>query len=192
MKAPRTAVVIVVLLGVGGLIASGPLGVYGIVERVVFEPNEESPERIQVWGAFAYVDGARSGPGSVSAAKRGYLYFKLPDLIPAYTRQSDVDTIKKEWMDLKAVAGTGQAIGFGTWGYIAGFDALQPDQRPTPPSVILHRVPAGGAISDLRVRPASEAPRLPATYQTNAGIVKLSDQGSHAAIVKELKAALKQ
>jgi hypothetical protein len=190
MKATST-ILVIVLVAMCDLLASGPIGLYGIVEKVVFEPTDAAPERIQVWGAFAYVDRARSGPGTVSAAKRGYLYFKLPDLVPGFTSQSDIDVIKKEWADLKAVAGTGQAIAFGTWGYIAGFDALQPDQRPTPPSVILHRVPGGGDISDLRVRPASESPRAPATYQTNAGIVKLSDQGSHTAIVKQLKEALK-
>ena len=62
------------------LTASGPLGIYGIVERVVMEPNEKAPERIQVWGAFAYVDGMAGEGLTVSAAKRGYLYFRLPTL----------------------------------------------------------------------------------------------------------------
>jgi len=34
-------------------LASDPVGVYAIVDKVVFEPNETNPERIQVWGAFA-------------------------------------------------------------------------------------------------------------------------------------------
>lgn len=37
--------------------ASGAIGIYGIVERVVFEPDERTPTRVQVWGAFAYADG---------------------------------------------------------------------------------------------------------------------------------------
>ena len=36
--------------------ASGPVGIYGIVQRVVFEPSERAPERLQVWGAFAYAE----------------------------------------------------------------------------------------------------------------------------------------
>jgi hypothetical protein len=42
----------------------------------------------------------------------------------------------------------------------------------------------------LRVRLSSEAPAAPAAYQTNAGIVRLAADGSHAAIVKQLKDAL--
>ena len=171
--------------------ASGPVGIYGVVEKVVVEPNEKSPERIQVWGAFAYVDGGGTPDGlTISPAKRGYLYFKLPAVIPGYTTQAKADLVLKEWNDLKAVAGSGQAIGFGSWGYIGSFSGLKPDTRTSMPPYILEWAPRGGATTDLRVRPASEPPASPATYQTNAGIVKLSDQGSHAAIVKQLKDAL--
>ena len=176
-------------LVLGGVIApiasaSGPLGVYGIVEKVVFEPNEQTPERVQVWGAFAYVEGR--SPSDVSTVTRGYLYFRLP------TYGESVETVRNEWADLKAVAGTGQAVGFGSWGYIGGFAQLLPDSRPTPPGVILERVPSGGRTTDLRVRPATEPPTDPAAYQTNAGVVKLSAGGSHAAIVKQLAAALRR
>ena len=62
MKVGRTVVAIVgILAGAAHLTASGPLGIYGIVEKVVFEPNEAAPERIQVWGAFTYVNGATAG-----------------------------------------------------------------------------------------------------------------------------------
>jgi hypothetical protein len=165
------------------LTASGPLGIYGIVERVVMEPNEKAPERIQVWGAFAYVDGIAGEGLAVSAAKRGYLYFRLPATF-------DAGAIKKEWADLKSVAGTGQAIGFGQWGYIGGFAGLQPDKRSNMPPYILEHAPANQP-TDLRVRPASETPVSPALYQTNTGIVRLPETGSHAAIVKQLKDALK-
>jgi hypothetical protein len=181
----------VAVLSVNSLSASGPLGMYGIVERVVFEPNEAAPERIQLWGAFAYVDGGSPQGLTVSPAARGYLYFKAPDIIAGFTTQRDVDNVKTEWADFKSVAGTGQAVGFGNWGYIAGFSALRPDAQPNGPSVILARAPRGGATTDLRVRPETERPASPATYQTNAGIVKISDQGSHAGIVRQLREALK-
>ncbi len=171
--------------------ASGPLSVYGIVERVVFEPTERRPERIQVWGAFAYahvkffrrVDGDPSP--TVSRAQRGYLYFRLPVAGEA------IETVRNEWVDLKAVAGTGQAIGFGGWVHTGRFDALRPDAKDTS-AVVVERSPQGDRETDLRVRPASEAPAVPVIYQTNAGIVKLSAAGSHAAIVQQLKAALAQ
>src|SRR5947199_9906383 len=57
--------------------ASDPVGIYAVVEKVVFEPSESAPERIQIWGAFALTDG-RSGDGYLRA-QRGYLYFTLPD-----------------------------------------------------------------------------------------------------------------
>ena len=186
-----TACLALVALSVD-LVASGRIGFYGIVEKVVFEPSEAAPERIQVWGAFAYVDGGASANTAVSTAKRGYLYFRLASDIPGFTSQGQIDATKKEWMDLKAVAGTGQAIGFGSYGYIGSFDILEPGGVAAPPSFLYERKPSGGAQADLRVRPATEAPSAPATYQTETGIVKLAETGSHAAIVKQLKDALRR
>jgi hypothetical protein len=185
MKVVGTVLAIVgILAGAAHLTASGPLGIYGIVEKVVFEPSEAAPERIQVWGAFAYVNGGAAGQGlTVSAATRGYMYFRMDP--------SKADIVKKEWADLKAVAGTGQAIGFGQWFYIGVFPALRPDTRSNTPPYILENS-SNNPQTDLRVRPASEPPAAPAQYQTNAGIVKLSETGGHAAIVAQLKDALKR
>jgi hypothetical protein len=180
------------LLATVALPASGPVGIFGIVEKVVFEPDESSPERVQIWGAFAYVDGNERTAIVASPARRGYLYFKLPSIAANNSTQKEIDAAKIEWADLKAVAGTGQAVGFGKWGYIAGFSSLSPDAQPVLPSVILERMPRGGRATDLRVRPGTEPPVSPATYQPDAGVVKLPDAGSHAAIVKELRAALKR
>lgn len=193
MKASgRLLVMMGLLVGATHLTASGPLGIYGIVEKVVMEPNEKTPERIQVWGAFAYVDGAGAQSLTVSPAKRGYLYFRLPTAgADGVTNRSQVEVIKNEWADLKAVAGTGQAIGFGQWGYIGAFPDLHPDTRSNmPPYILEHSLV--NRQTDLRVRPASEAPGSPALYQTTAGIVKLREGGSHADIVKQLQDALKR
>ena len=187
MRTGRLALVLgSLLIGVGSLSASGPIGIFGLVEKVVFEPNQASAERVQVWGAFAYVDGGPSRAAAVSAARRGYLYFRLdPSITPAQR-----ETIRTEWADLKAVAGMGQAVGFGNWGYIGGFSALDPSVRSSMPPYILEMYPGRGEMTDMRVRPASEPPAAPAVYQTNAGVVKISDQGNHAAIVKLLKDTL--
>lgn len=171
---------------------SGGIGFYGIVERVVFEPSEANAERIQVWGAFAYVDTLRPASVTVSRADRGYLYFRVRSDIPGFTSEREVEINRREWADLKALAGTGQAIGFGSWGYIGSFSVLDPKGVAGPPSYLFERKPSGGARADLRVRPASEPPAGPATYQTETGIVKLSEQGSHAAIVKLLRETLKR
>lgn len=191
------AVAAALVLPAPGPTASGPLGIYGIVERVVFEPNDQAPERVQVWGAFMYVDGAGIDSTTVSAAKRGYLYFRLPDFVPGTPGPPEgrrLQTIRNEWTDLRSVAGTGQAVAFGRWGYIAGFSALEPDRHPTLPSFTYHARPGGGGgdASDLRVRPASEPPAGPAVYQTNVGVVKIPDSGGHAPIVKQLREALKR
>lgn len=179
----------VLLTGIAHLGASGPLGIYGIVERVVFEPNDQSPERIQVWGAFAYVDGGARQSLTVSAAKRGYLYFRLLGTSEGGTDQS-IRLVRNEWADLKSVAGTGQAVGFGRWGYIGWFGGLRPEVASDTPPYILEHTP-GNPLTDLRVRSASEGPNKPALYQTDSGVVKLSETGSHAAIVKQLKDALR-
>lgn len=189
-QARLIAVVAVAALGSVDLAASGPLGIYGIIEKVVFEPNEQSPEQVQVWGVFAYVDGAGSAGGATSAPRRGYLYLALPSRVSSSPAQ--VETIRREWADLKAVAGTGDAVGFGQWGYIGGFGGLSPDAANTNPPYILERAPWGGERTDLRVRTATEAPANPAAYETNTGVVKLTAAGSHAAVVKQLKDTLRR
>ncbi len=193
----RTLLVVMfalVLVSPPALDASGPVGIYGIVERVVFEPGPDNAERVQVWGVFslALVDGevvvGTAQAGAVSQPARGYLYFKVPALQPGIASPADVTNVRREWSDLAAVAGTGQAIGFGRWGFIGRLSTSPPDGSNA--TYIYENVPRGGSPIDLRVRPASEAPAAPATYQTNAGIVKLADGGSHAATVKRLRDAL--
>jgi hypothetical protein len=85
--------------------ASDPNGIYGFVDRVVFEPSEAAPERIQVWGGFALAKKSANN-SEYSDAERGFLYFKL--------RPGDEEICKKEWADLKAVAGTKQIVSFGS------------------------------------------------------------------------------
>lgn len=192
MKILKSLVLVAVLLASTLVVASGRIGFYGIIEKVVFEPNETAPERIQIWGAFAYVDGGASANTAVSAVKRGYLYFRLRSGVSGFTSDAQAEQRKKEWNDLKAVAGTGQAVGFGSYGYIGTFGVLEPGGVAAPPSFLFENRPSGGDRADLRVRPADETPSNPATYQTETGIVKLSEAGSHAAIVRQLKDALKR
>jgi len=94
--------------------------------------------------------------------------------------------VRREWHDLKAVAGTGQAVGFGAWGYIGRFA----DPHHGGHAYFFENVPKGGDRTDLRVHPAATPTATPVTYQTNAGVVKLAAAGSHAAVVKQLQAAL--
>src|SRR5438552_1578879 len=86
--------------------ASGPIAVYAKVDRVVMEPNEQAPERIQVWGVFAIA--GKSNPNDFAGPASGYLYYRLP--APNETAAPDLDrqTTLNEWKDLKSVAGTNQ------------------------------------------------------------------------------------
>jgi len=90
-------------LGVGRTLASDPVGVYALVDKVVFEPNETSPERIQIWGAFAIAEGYGY---TYKNAERGYLYYKMNPEKP--------NACRNEWTDLKSVATTGQIVAFGS------------------------------------------------------------------------------
>jgi hypothetical protein len=189
---PVTGVVLALVVSASIAVgASGGLGYYGIIERVVFEPAEKDAERIQLWGAFAYVDLASPSGMAASRAQRGYLYFRVRSDIDGFTSPKQVELNRREWADLKAVAGTGQAVGFGSWGYIGAFGVLDPGAVAARPSFLYENKPSGGALADLRVRPAGEPLANPATYQTEVGLVKLGANGSHAAIVAQLREALK-
>ncbi|HLQ77958.1 MAG TPA: hypothetical protein VK210_11420 [Terriglobia bacterium] len=82
--------------------ASDPVGIYAMVDKVVFEPSEAAPQRVQVWGVFALA----VPPGDTyTAPARGYMYFSAG--------QGREAVAKTEWADLKSVVGTGQGVGFG-------------------------------------------------------------------------------
>lgn len=82
---------------------SDPIGLYAVVDKVVLEPSDSAPERIQIWGAFALSD-AKSGD-AYAAPQAGYLYYRCPG--------GQESTCRNEWADLKSVAGKGVGVGFG-------------------------------------------------------------------------------
>ena len=84
--------------------ASDPTGGYVLVERVVFEPSEGAPQRVQVWGVFALCKEARGY--NYTPPMLGYVYYT--------TAPGKEETCRKEWADFKRVAGTGQVVGFGS------------------------------------------------------------------------------
>jgi hypothetical protein len=122
MKANRLLIVTTLMLaGLVMLHASDPVGVYARVEKIVLEPNDQAPERIQVWGAFSIA--ARGNPNDYERSGRGYLYFALPANGPLAI---------SEWNDLKAVAGTSQIVAFGTR-YGGRVRLRKADERPESP-----------------------------------------------------------
>jgi hypothetical protein len=128
--------------------ASEMVGIYAIVDKVVFEPDEKAPLRVQIWGTFVTTREA--------TPKRGYMYFQLPG---TFLRQEANEAAKKEWADLKAVAKTGQAVAFG--------------QRFFP---FVHQLQANEYFKTLgRVRSAADPPVSPDPYPINIGLSKVSN-----------------
>jgi hypothetical protein len=85
------------------LSASDPVGVYAVVEKIVLEPSDAAPQRIQIWGAFSLAD--RNHTDNYGPPERGYLYYSCP--------QGQDSVCRNEWADLKTVAGKNAGIGFG-------------------------------------------------------------------------------
>ena len=113
--------------------ASDPVGVYCLIERVVFEPADQ-PDRAQVWGACAM---ANAENRDYDPPRKGYLYYSI--------KPGQETLVRREWADLKRVAGTNDAVGFG-----------------------------GRYASNGRIRPASEAPASPDVYPVNIGVTRLT------------------
>ena len=146
------------------LSASDPVGVYAIVQKVIFEPSDTAPQRIQIWGVFALADTARGGD-FYTKPQRGYLYFSLP--------KGKESTALKEWADFKAVAGTGQGIAFGSRRYPMLVKVRPDSEKPASPDSYSPDSSFANGIGVTKVNPAPG-------YQDN-----MTD------IIAQLKAALK-
>ena len=104
--------------------ASDPIGVYALIDKVVLEPNADHPERIQISGVFAI---AKLNPyDSYEDPQRGILYFQLPKDKP--------DLARKEWSDLKRMAGTRQVAAFGRRHQVKP-RVRKPDEKPDGPDI---------------------------------------------------------
>ncbi len=117
--------------------ASDPVGIYALIDKIVLSPDEGSPQTVQVWGVFSLAEGTGY---AYAKPQRGYMFFTLNPEKPDVTR--------KEWADLKAMAGTRQCIGFAT---------RYPKKRPT-------------------VRKADDLAKNPDIYPLGWGIRKMTDK----------------
>jgi hypothetical protein len=100
-----TGLALLFLAAAGPALASDPVAVYALVDKVVLEPNADQPERIQVWGVFSVAQ-----PGDrnfYQSPARGYLYLQLP-------AGGQRELAKREWLDIKSAAGKRQVLSFGT------------------------------------------------------------------------------
>jgi hypothetical protein len=146
-------VVGVALAGLGlmarPLHASDFVGVYCLPDKVVLEPNSTEPQRVQIWGAFLMTDGQRGG--AYSPVQHGYLYYTCP--------QGKDAACLNEWSDLKSLAGTGKAVGFGA--------RFQPNGR---------------------LRNSTDAVASPDPYPVQMGLVRLGTDAYSQSLVAQLKA----
>jgi hypothetical protein len=131
---------------------SDPIGLFARIDKVVFEPNATAPERIQIWGAFAL--SGNQGGNTYEPVQRGYLYYSL--------KQGKEELCRKEWNDLKAIAGTGQIVGIG--------------RRYAP----------------TRLRKATDKPSDPDEYPFGNGLAKVSDRSSDYPPIRELQSLPKE
>ena len=131
--------------------ASDFFGVFAIVDKVTFEPaTGDRPDRIVITGLFAI---SKQQPGDqYDAPQRGYMYFKLGD---------KADQARREWNDLKSLAGKKEVVAFG-----AKYE------------------PKG------RVRKADEKAENPDVYQPSQGLLRVRTDSDFIA-VKALREASK-
>lgn len=105
----QAAAVLAVMLSVGIVQASGPIGVYALVDKVAFEPSDDKPERIRISGVFMVAEATPDNSTVYAAPQRGYVYLALP--------RGNEELARREWADLRSVAGTRKVVGLGSsWG----------------------------------------------------------------------------
>jgi hypothetical protein len=113
--------------------ASDPVAVYARVDRVVVAPSAEAPQTIQIFGVFSLA--VPNNRDDYQPPARGYLYFTLA---------GDERLARREWADLKEIAGTRQIVALG----------IRYKLKP-------------------RLRTATEAPDAPDPYTTGTGLTKV-------------------
>jgi len=144
------AAVLTITLCLGVVNASGPIGVYALVDKVAFEPSSNKPDRIRISGVFIAAEETPDNSIVYSAPQRGYLYFGLP--------KGNEQLARREWADLKSVAGTRQVVGFGS-----------------------------GWETKVRVRKPNEEAKLPGDYPLGNGLVKINSDQPRAKALLDYK-----
>ena len=136
------ACLIVAGVAISALHASDRVAVYGRVDRVVMAPDDRAPRTIQVFGVFSLAK--PDNPNDYAAPVRGYLYFTLG---------GDERLARREWADLKQIAGTRQIVALGN-----------------------------RYVMKPRVRAEKDAPADPDLYATDAGLTKINGRTDYAPI----------
>ena len=126
------------IFGLKATAVSDFTGAYARIDKVVFEPDASAPERIQIWGAFALA--SKQNRFDYEEPRRGYFYFSL--------KPGKETVCRKEWADLKAVAGTGQIVSFGSRYDAAPVTVRKADAKPENPDTY----PKSWGMTKVRAR----------------------------------------
>jgi len=109
MKPAFASVAVVLLLSLvtaAVFAKSGTIGIYAVIDQVTFEPaGGDSPNIIRISGVL--VVPVPMSSGQYRSPQRGYLYFRIRPAMEQETR--------KDWNELKSIAGTGQVVGFAQY-----------------------------------------------------------------------------
>jgi hypothetical protein len=81
------------------------IGIYAVIDQLTFEPDGASPNLVRISGVFVVPIPMSSG--DYRTPQRGYLYFRI--------RQGMEQASRKDWNQLKSMAGTGQVVGFAQY-----------------------------------------------------------------------------
>jgi hypothetical protein len=165
LRVMTLSAVVVFLLVQLSLAKNGNIGIYGIVDKVVFEPDENVPERIQIWGLFVVPIPISSG--LYKAPQHGVLYFSIP---------SDRKEIaRKEWIELRKLAGSGQILGFTQYWV------------PNPSD------PQGNPHTSLVIQVHKNLPLAsPDSYPLGIGVLKIDDGRKSEDYEKQIITQLKE
>lgn len=144
MKTTSRVIASVILVGawIAVVRASDPAALYARVDRVVLEPGPDRPETIQVWGVFSIAK--PDNRNDYLPPARGYLYFTLA---------GPNENARREWQDLRQIAGTGQIVALGSRYQLR-----------------------------VRLRKADEQPVSPDPYVVSIGLAKVSGRTDYAPI----------
>jgi len=105
--------------------AGGPPPFYILVEKVVLEPDDLNPERVQIWGYFTHAPVSNPRSDKFCTPVYGWMYLS-----------GGGDECRKQWLRLRNDAGTGKVLPIGSCGEAKATLALpirKPEDRPSKP-----------------------------------------------------------
>lgn len=107
------AAAFLLLLAPSATFAKGSgIGIYAVIDQVTFDQDGPSPNSVRISGVFMVPVPMFSG--SFRSPERGYLYFRAA---PGAEQAA-----RKDWKQLKALAGTGEVVGFAFYWVPNPFD----------------------------------------------------------------------